>query len=156
MKKVGIENRTIEIEEEGYNDDQLVDLVIDGKTITTGDNPISSFSFWDDLEDEVQRALYRIKNGNPGMNFDFNLSTMAQSDEDRRERVIQHIQEKKEFVNVRSLFNIIDEELKEIKHTGPDDNHPNPFLKMEMDSDFVKLFIASIIEKYEQENQPTA
>jgi len=149
MKEVTIVNRTLEIDDK-FDDFQMVDLIVDGETINTGQNPVESFSFWDDLEDEVQRAIYRIRTGNPKMGFDFNLQSMGQSEEAKRGRLIAYIQDKHQSINVNTLFDVFDEQRKEIKHTGPDDNHPNPYHKMEIDCDFLKLFMASIIEEYEK------
>lgn len=59
-----------------------------------------------------------------------------------------HINTKYPSVDADKLFSILSECIGEIQPTGADDNHPNPFLKFRIDSDFMKVFISSIIEKY--------
>ncbi len=151
MKEVEIENRTIVVGD-GHKDFLMVDLIVDGEKIETGDNPISSYSFWSDMEDQAQRAIYRIKNNNPEINFDFNLSTMGMSNEELEERFRNHIKGKftGKFTNIEvdKLFDLIDKEVSEIQMTGPDDNHPNPYMKFPIGSQMTKNFIISVVEKY--------
>jgi hypothetical protein len=150
MKKVEIENRIQEIDDD-KRDFFMVDLVIDEEKIDSGTNPISSHSFWNYMQQASQRALYRIKNENPTMNFDFNLSTMGMSEEQQEERFKTFIKGKYPELDVDVIFDVINNEVGEIQMTGPDDNHPNPFLKFSIESHFMKNFIVSVIDKLSKE-----
>lgn len=152
MKEVEIENRTIVVGD-GHKDFLMVDLIIDGEKIETGEEPISSYSFWSDMEDQAQRAIYRIKNNNPEINFNFSLSTMGMTNEELEERFRSHIKGKFSNIDVDKLFDIIDKEVKEIEMTGPDDNHPNPYMKFPIGSQMTKNFIISVLDKFTKENE---
>lgn len=67
MKEVEIENREEHFETRKGESDSvfMVDLIVDGQKIDTGDNPIASYSFWQDMEGQTQRMLHRIKKNNP-------------------------------------------------------------------------------------------
>lgn len=150
-RSVEIENRLHELEDKDKKPFFMVDLVIDGETINTGSNPISSYSFWEEMEDQAQRAIYRIKNNNK-MKFDFNLATMGLSEEQKEQRFRDHIKSKHpEFDDVDRLFELVDEEVGKITMSGPDDNHPNPYLKFPIGSQMTKNFILCVIENYLKE-----
>lgn len=145
-KEIEIENRTITISD-GKGDFFMVDLKLNDETIETGNNPISSFSFWEDMEKQASRALYRIKKNNPKTKFDFNLSTLGMSDEEKESRFVAHLKGKYTNINVDEVLEAINKEISEIKVTGPDDNHPNPELKFPIDSQLVKMVFISVIDK---------
>lgn len=153
MKEVEIENRTIKVKDKSLDNFLMVDLIVDGQKIETGDNPISSFSFWEDMNDQTQRALYRIKKNNPKMSFDFNMSTMGMTEEEIEQRFRNHIKGKYPEMDVDKLFDLVDAEVKEFKMTGPDDNHPNPELKFPIGSQVTKNFIISVLDKFLKEKQ---
>jgi hypothetical protein len=144
--EVEIKNR-VEVIGDGEKDFVMVDLIIDDKIIDSGNNPISSYSFWEDIEQVSQRALYRIKNQNPKMRFDFNLSTLGMSEDDKEARFVAYLKNQKPELDVDMVMSVINKELSEIKKVGPDDNHPNPFMKFPIDSQMVKAFILNIIEQ---------
>ena len=146
--EVEIENRVKEIKD-GKRDFFMVDLIVDGEKIDTGENPIRSHSFWRDMEDQSQRAIHRIEKNNPTMSFDFNLSTMGMTDEQIEQRFRNHIKNNHpDFDGVDRLFDLVDAEVGEIQVTGPDDNHPNPFLKFQIGSQMTKNFILCVVEKF--------
>ncbi len=149
MKEVEIENRikTSESEKEFL----MVDLIVDGQKIDTGNNPVSSYSFWEDMNDQTQRALHRIKKNNPKMSFDFNFSTMGMTEEQIEQRFRAHIKGKYPDMDVDRLFDLVDKEVGEIEMTGPDDNHPNPFLKFPIGSQMTKNFIIVVLDKFLKE-----
>lgn len=151
-KIVEIENRVKEIED-SKRDLLMVDLMIDEEKIDTGNNPISSHSFWNKIQQASQRALYRIEQENPKMSFDFNLHTMGMSEEQKNERFKAHIQEKYPDLDVDMVFGVIDQEVGEIEMTGPDDNHPNPFMKFPIGSQFSKAFISSVVDRVLKETK---
>ena len=144
--EVEIKNR-VEVIGDGEKDFVMVDLIIDDKVIDTGNNPISSYSFWEDIEKASQRALYRIKNQNAKMSFDFNLSTLGMSEADKEARFLAYLKNQKPELDVDMVINVINNELSEIKNTGPDDNHPNPFRKFPIDSQMFKAFIVNVVEE---------
>jgi hypothetical protein len=125
----------------------MVDLIINDEKINTGDNHISSFSFWEDMEQQAQRALHRIKKNNPKYGFDFNLSTMGMSKAEKEARFVSHVKDKYPDVNVDEILAIIDKEVQDIKITGPDDNHPNPELKFPIGGQLSKMVMISVINK---------
>jgi hypothetical protein len=43
---------------------------------------------------------------------------------------------------------ILATQLKEIKQNGPDDNHPNPYVKVPIDSDLVKFMVCKVLSEY--------
>jgi len=146
MKKAEIENRVEEIKD-GKMNFFMVDLVIGDEKIGTGDNPISSHSFWEKMQDATQRALYRIERDNPKMNFDHNFRTMGMSDEQKEIGFKSHIQEKYPKLDVDMVFDIIDKEVSKIETTGPDDNHPNPFMKAPVGGHLSRAVMVSVIDK---------
>jgi hypothetical protein len=146
MKTVEIENR-VEVMSDYLGDLVTVDLIIDGEKITTGDEPISSYSFWSDMLDQTRRALYRLKKNNPRLSFNSNLSTIGLSESDKNNRFIKYLKGKYVDLDVDKISELIDNEFKEIKPTGPDDNHPNPETSFPLNGDFNKHFIMSIISK---------
>lgn len=148
MKEVEIENRTIKVKDKSLDNFLMVDLIVDGQKIETGDNPISSYSFWEDMNDQTQRALHRIKKNNPKMSFDFNMSTMGMTDEQIEQRFRNHIKGKYPEIDVDGLFDLVDKEVGEIQMTGPDDNHPNPELKFPIGSQMTKNFIIVVLDKF--------
>ena len=144
--KIEIKNR-VEVVDDGGKDLVMADLIINEQTIDTGNNPISSYSFWKDIEQASQRALYRIKNENSDMNFDFSLSTLGMSEASKEATFVNHLKNQKPELDVDMVMDVINKELSEIKMIGPDDNHPNPFMKFPIDSQMVKAFIVNIVEK---------
>ena len=144
--EIEIKNR-VEVIGDGEKDFVMVDLIINDQTIDTGNNPISSYSFWEDIEQASQRALYRIKNENSEMKFDFNLSTLGMSEADKEARFVAYLKNQKPELDVDMVMSVIDKELSEIKKTGPDDNHPNPFRKFPIDSQLIKAFIVNVVEQ---------
>ena len=144
--KIEIENRTTKLED-GKSEFFMVDLKLNDETIDTGENMYASFSFWEDMEKQASRALYRIKKNNPKTKFDFNLSTMGMSDEEKEARFVTHLKGKYTNINVDEVLEAINKEISEIKVTGPDDNHPNPELKFPIDSQLVKMVFVSVIDK---------
>jgi len=70
------------------------------------------------------------------------------SPEQQRKGLIAHISKKSPSVDTEKLFAILATNIAAITTTGPDNNHPNPFLKFPIDSDFMKVFISSVIEDY--------
>lgn len=124
-----------------YGDDQITNFV----------NCIESYSFFEDMERFANRALFHIKKENPKMKFDFNIHTMMTTPEQRREGLINHINSKHPGLDGKLICDIVDEETATIKPSGPDDdNHPNPFMKVPIDSDLIKAVTASVIERYEK------
>lgn len=150
MKEVEIENRITEnsVSEREFF---MVDLIVDGQKIDTGSNPIGSFSFWKDMNDQTQRALHRIKKNNPKMSFDFSMSTMGMTDEQIEQRFRTHIKGKYPEMDVDRLCDLVDAEVNEIKMTGPDDNHPNPELNFPIGSQMTKNFIIVVLDKFLKE-----
>jgi len=143
--EIEIENRTKETTKREFF---MVDLIVGEQKIDTGENPISSHSFWKDMEDQAQRAIYRIEKNNPTMSFNFNMSTMGMSDEQLEQRFRTHIKSRYADVDVDKLFDLIDKGVGEIAATGPDDNHPNPFMKFPIGSHMTKSFIISVLDKF--------
>jgi hypothetical protein len=76
---------------------------------------------------------------------------MGMSDEQIEQRFRNHIKGKYPDVDVDRLFDLVDKEVDEIELTGPDDNHPNPFLKFPIGSQMTKNFIISILDKFAKE-----
>ena len=111
-------------------------------------NPIDSYTFWKDAEEQANRAQFRLKKLNPKLSFDFSLQSMMTPADVRKKQVMAHLQKKYPSVDAEKLFAILETNIKEIQPTGPDANHPNPFLKFAIDSDFIKVFVSSIIEAY--------
>jgi hypothetical protein len=148
MKEVEIENRTFVEEDDSC---LMVDLIIDGEKIETGEEPISSYSFWSDMEDQAQRALYRIKKNNPEISFNFNWQTMGMSDEQLEQGFREHIKNKYKNIDVDKVFNILDKEIASIEITGPDDNHPNPFMKFPIGSHMTREVIIKIVNEFVKE-----
>lgn len=144
MKEIKIENRVKETPKRQYF---MVDLTIDGQKIESGDNPMSSYGFWSDLEGQTQRALYRIKNNNT-IKFDFNLATMGLSEEEKERRFVNHMKQKYEDIDVDKAVQIINEQVSQIQATGPDDNHPNPFMTFPIGSQMVKNIIIKVLDEY--------
>ncbi|MEK6828855.1 MAG: hypothetical protein AABY15_01925 [Nanoarchaeota archaeon] len=155
MKTVEIENRTkvLENDHTKRGDFFMVDLIIDGEKIETGNEPISSHEFWKDMGEQSQRALHRIEKNNPKMSFDFNLSTLGMSEEEKNQRFVSFIKNKYPDVDVDKIISIIDKEVSSIELTGPDDNHPNPFMKFPIGSQMMKNFIIVVIDKFVKEKQ---
>jgi hypothetical protein len=142
-KKLSIEERTSE-----KSAGVMVDLKINDQIIDTGNNPISSYSFWTDLEQAVQRAIYRIKTKNPKLKWDFNLSTMAMSEEQKKQKFVDYAKSKNPEIDVDKAFEIFDAEIAKIQMTGPNDDHPNPYLKNPINSDLSKIILLNVIKEY--------
>lgn len=150
MKTVEIENRT----NEGKDINVLmVDLIIDGQKIDTGNNPVTSYSFWEDISEQSQRALHRIKKNNPKMKFDFDLSSMMLTEEEKNQRFIKHVKSKHADIDVDKVMELIDKEFSKVELTGPDENHPNPFMKFPLNGQLTKMFIVSVIDEFLKENK---
>lgn len=126
----------------------VVDLIIDGNKIETGNMPILSHCFWEDMNDQAQRALHRIEKNNPQSTFDINISTMGMSDEEKENRFVSFVKNKFPDLEVDKILDIINQEVSDIQFTGPDDNHPNPFLKFPIDSQMTKHFILKVISEF--------
>jgi hypothetical protein len=146
-KKIEIENRTKTLDS-GNGEFFMVDLKIDDETINTGENMYASFSFWEDMLQQANRALYRIKKNNPKTNFDFNLQTMGMSETEKEARFISHIKGRHADIDVDKILEIFKKEVSEIKVTGPDDNHPNPEFIFPIDSQLNKVIFINVIDKY--------
>lgn len=142
--------KEIKIQEKKNETGVTVDLIVDNMLVETGDNPISSFSFWHDLEQEVQRAIYRIKTKNTKLSFDFNLSTMGLSEEEKEKRFADYAKSKRPDVDVDKVLELFKTEVGKIQLTGQDDNHPNPYMKSPIDSDLVKHILINVIGNYNQ------
>lgn len=119
-----------------------------GEFQTNYNNPIDSYLFWEEMEKQTNRALFKLKKLNPELSFDFDLHSMAFTQEQKKAQLIEHLYRKYPSVDAEKVFNIIETNIKKIIPTGPDDNHPNPSLKFSIDSDFMKSFIISTIEAY--------
>ena len=145
-KKIEIENRTKKLDNDA-GEFFMVDLKINDEVISTGDNMYASFSFWEDMEKQANRALYRIKKNNPKTKFDFNLQSMGMSEAEKEARFVTFIKGKYPDVNVDEVLEIFTKEIGEIKVTGPDDNHPNPEFKFPIDSQLTKVIIISVLDK---------
>ena len=141
MIEVDIKNKT-------EKDATTVELFIDGKEIPSGEDPITNYAFWRDIEDQTQRALYRLKTHNPKMKFDFSLQSMAMTEEEKQARFLKHLKGKFPALDVEKVNNLVTKAFGEISLTGPDDNHPNPFMLVPVDSQFNRLFIASILNQF--------
>jgi len=131
--------------EKGFVDFKQGDIEI------KSNNHIESYMFWEEMERAANRAMYRIKKANPKYDYNMSLQSMMTTPERQRELFIKHLETKDYDINIPMLFDIIDKEVAEIKVTGPDDNHPNPFLKFPASSDFMKSFITAVINKYEKQ-----
>lgn len=147
MIKVEINNREKELESKRLKKFFMVDLTIDGQEVVKCEEPISCYGFWEDLGEAAERAKYRIKKNNPNMGFDFNLATMALSDEEKELRFMNHLKEQNPDVDVESIMEVINKEVGDVKLTGPDDNHPNPMMKMPIDSQMVKAMMLNVVVK---------
>jgi len=142
-------DKKIEIIERETESGTTIDLIIDGQTIDTGNNPISGFGFFDNLKKEVRRAIFKIKSKNPRFKFDFNLSTMGLSKEEKAQRFIDHVKSKRPDVDVDKAMKIINDEIAKIKPFGSDgEDHPNPECEAPIDSDLVKIIIVNSIGEY--------
>jgi len=150
MKKVEIENRIKELKKRDFF---MVDLTVGDEKIETGENPIESHSFWSDMSDQAQRAIYRIEKNNPTMSFKFDMATLGMSDEDLDNRFKAHMKEKYQDLDVDKVVELIDDEINSMVVTGPDDNHPNPFMKFPVDSQLTKNLIICIIDKFIKEKE---
>ena len=146
MKKVDIE----EIVTDGFT---TVDLKIDDQVIKTGDDIFSSFSFWQKMEEATQRALYRIKTKNPKYGFDFNLATMALSEEEKAKRFTDYAKKQRPDVDVDKVFDLFEKEVAKLQKTGPDDNHPNPYMKSPINSDLVKIIFINVLGNYNKKEE---
>ena len=115
---------------------------------TNFETPIDSYNFWEEAEQQANRSLFKLKKLNPKLSFNFDLRSMTTSPEKQRAGLIAHIAKKSPSVDTEKLFAILETNIAAITTTGPDNNHPNPFLKFPIDSDFIKVFISSVIEAY--------
>lgn len=149
---IEIENREVKV---GDTDRvfAMVDLIIDGNKIETGENPITSFSFWEDMNQASERALYRIKKNNPKQKFDFNLGTMGLTEAQKDERFTDFLKSQHPDMNVDEILVVVNEELGKLELTGPDDDHPNPEMKFPINSHIVKRIIFSIIRELNELNK---
>ena len=129
----------------------MVQLFIDDTEIPTGDDPFECHFFWDQMNKQSERALYRIETNNPDLGFDYNLMTMGLSTEEKREKYLQHIKLKFPNLDVVKINNLIEEEIGKIKLSGPDDNHPNPRMKFPLDSDLTKMLVMAVINELNKE-----
>ena len=125
----------------------MVDLQIGDITINTGSNPFDSMSILEDLEVAVQRAIFKLKMKNPDLSFDISLETMGMTDEDKKKNFIKHMQHMHPGLDVKKIIDMFDEEISKIQLTGPDDNHPNPEMKMPIGNDLNKNICICVIDK---------
>jgi hypothetical protein len=147
MREVEIKSRVKKNKE--INNFIMVDLIIDDKTITTGSEPISSHSFWTKIAEHSQRALKRIEDGNPKMNFDFSLSSMMSTPESRKKSFVNHLTKQNPRLDIEKFMEIAETELSKLKPTGPPDGeHPNPYLIFPINGDLVKIVMASVLDVY--------
>jgi hypothetical protein len=143
-----VDDIKVDIQERETPGGVAVDLKINDQVINTGNNPISSFSFWEDLEQAVQRSIFRIKTKNPKMGFDFNIHTMGMTNEEKAKRFLDFAKKKCPDVDVEKAFDLLDKEIATMQLTGPDDNHPNPYMKSPINSDLVKILFLNVLSKY--------
>jgi hypothetical protein len=136
-------------------DNKSVDFKLNNTDISF-DNCIDSYVFWANVENQANRAMYKIKQMNPGKIFNFSLQSMMVTPEERRRQFLAHVKNKHSSVNAELAFKLIDEEVAKITMNGPDDNHPNPFHKFELSSDIVKTIFIAVMDRYQVDvrNQP--
>ena len=136
-------------------DNKSVDFKLNNTDISF-DNSIDSYVFWEKAEKQANRAMYKIKQMNPGMKFDFSLQSMMVTPEERRKQFISHLKNQHRDVDAELAFKLIDEEVAKITMSGPDDNHPNPFYKFEISGDIVKAIFVAVMDRYQVDvrNQP--
>jgi hypothetical protein len=147
--KIEIENREVKVGD-GERVFAMVDLMIGEQKIETGSNPISSYSFWEDMNEASERALFRIKKNNPKQKFDFNLGTMGMTEKQKEDRFMDHLKATYPDANVEEIVGVLTQEIGKIEMSGPDDNHPNPFLKFPIDSQFVKMIVVSVVNELDK------
>lgn len=143
--EVDIKNMIVPLEK-SERDFFMVDLILDKKQISTGEEPISSHSFWTDMRNASNRALHRIEKNNPTMNFSFSLATLGQSKEQKEANFRKFAKSKHPELDVDKILDIVKVEVDGIKATGPDDNHPNPDLMMKPSDDLMRMLILKVIE----------
>lgn len=145
-----MENK-IEIIENGKENKLYTANLKYGDFQTNFTEPVSSYVFWKEMEEQANRAIFNLKK-NTKMSFEFSLKgimdNLMNTEESKKQRLISHINTKYPSVDCDKLYSILNENIKEILPSGPDDNHPNPFFKFPIESDFIKVFVSSIIEKY--------
>ncbi len=152
MKNIESKVRVEEINDD-LPDFYMVDLVIDGEVIDGGVEPISNYSFWEDIMQEAQRAIYNIKKKNSKINFDFNFANMGVSKVDKENAFISHMKKKYPTLDIDGIISVFDNEITELKAYGPDDNHPNPEIRVPIDSDLVKNVLISVISKLNENKE---
>lgn len=136
-----IENRTIN------ERNTVVDLIIDGEPVKQSTNIYDNYDFWEKLNENSERALNRLKEINGEKRFNFSLD--MRTPEQKRQDFLNHLRKHYQNVDAEKIINLVDEKRKEVKLTGPEDGeHPNPNIKMEIDSDFNKMFIVSVLNEY--------
>lgn len=125
----------------------MVDLVIDGIKIDTGEEPMSSHYFWLEMRNATNKALHRIEEGNPKMNFNFNFANLGKTKEEINTGFVSHLKQKYSSVDTDKVLGIIEEKFKDLKMVGDPVEHPNPNLYFPLDSHMTKAFIFSVIEE---------
>ena len=151
MKKVELNNRVQE--NENLYDFFMVDLVIDGKTIDTGNSPNGSYYFWQDLEEASQKAMKRLEDNNDEkMKRTFNvggLNTLMFTKEQRDEQFKNFLVKRYDNLDIDKLVGLVNHAIESIEPKGPTDGeHPNPFLKFKLSDDIIKTIIANIVSEY--------
>ena len=121
--------------------------VTNGMKVETGD-AMDSYFFWKSAEESANRAMWRIKNENPGVDFNVSLDLLMETPESRALKVKRHLSAKFPNVDVDRLYELFDAEVKKMKLTGPDEDHPNPFMKAPVDSDLVRFLVAAVLDCY--------
>ena len=146
LNKIEIENRIQKIDDD-LPDFFMVQLFVDDKPINFHDEPISNYDFWENMLELSQRAIYRIKQNNPKMNFNF--MDFGLMDENM---FAEHLKKKYPEIDIDTVLNLFDEEVKLIRPFGPDDDHPNPEIRYPIDSDLTKNVFISLLDKINKKN----
>ena len=146
MKDLKIETR--KVQHDNDNSSTMIDLIIDGEKIETGDNPISSFAFWDDMEGLAHRSIHKIKKDNPKLKFDFSIDSMLSSKAEQEIAFVKHVLDKFPNLDIEKFLTIFDEEINKITVSHGEDEHPNPDLKIPINSHMVKMIMLAVINSY--------
>lgn len=151
MKKIELNNRIQE--NKNLYDFYMVDLVIDGKKINTGNSPNGSYYFWQDLEEASQKAMKRLEDNNDEkMKRTFHvggLHTLMTTPEQREAQFKDFLVKRYDNLDIDKLTGIINKAIDAIEMKGPaDGEHPNPFLKFKLTDNLVKTIIANVVSEY--------
>lgn len=134
----------------------MVDVVIDGKTINTGNSPNGSYYFWQDLEEASQKAMKRLEDNNDEkMKRTFNvggLSSLMFTKEQRDEQFKSFLVKRYDNLDINKLIGLINHAIDSIQlNNSADKEHPNPFLKFKLSDDIIKTIIANVVSVYIKE-----